>query len=53
MDEIRTEFLKALDVVGMVWLTQLCNIAWTSGAVPLDWQIRVLVPIFKKGVCSN
>ncbi|TWW73387.1 hypothetical protein D4764_15G0007810 [Takifugu flavidus] len=55
-DEIRPEFLKALDVVGLSWLTQLCNITWTSGAVPLDWQTGVVVPLFKKGdrrVCSN
>ncbi|TWW74493.1 hypothetical protein D4764_14G0004960 [Takifugu flavidus] len=47
VDEIRPEFLKALDVVGLSWLTRFCNIAWTSGAV---------VPLFKKGdrrVCSN
>ncbi|TWW54863.1 hypothetical protein D4764_0100890 [Takifugu flavidus] len=39
----------------MSWLTRLCNIA-TSGAVPLDWQTGVVVPLFKKGdrrVCSN
>uniref|UniRef100_A0A8C6KY55 Reverse transcriptase domain-containing protein n=1 Tax=Nothobranchius furzeri TaxID=105023 RepID=A0A8C6KY55_NOTFU len=56
VDEIRPEFLKALDVVGLCWLTRLCNIAWTSGAVPLDWQTGVVVPLFKKGdrrVCSN
>ena len=56
MDEIRPEFLKALDVVGLSWLTRLFNIAWTSGAVPLDWQTGVVVPLFKKGdrrVCSN
>ncbi|TWW77358.1 hypothetical protein D4764_12G0007480 [Takifugu flavidus] len=56
VDEIRPEFLKALDVVGLSWLTRLCNIAWTSGAVPLDWQTGVVVPLFKKGdrrVCSN
>uniref|UniRef100_A0A8C6M0A0 Reverse transcriptase domain-containing protein n=1 Tax=Nothobranchius furzeri TaxID=105023 RepID=A0A8C6M0A0_NOTFU len=56
MDEIRPEFLKALDVVGLCWLTRLCNIAWTSGAVPLDRQTGVVVPLFKKGghrVCSN
>ncbi|TWW77340.1 hypothetical protein D4764_12G0007300 [Takifugu flavidus] len=41
---------------GLSWLTRLCNIAWTSGAVPLDWQTGVVVPLFKKGdrrVCSN
>ncbi|TWW69735.1 hypothetical protein D4764_18G0005410 [Takifugu flavidus] len=56
VDEIRPESLKALDVVGLSWLTRLCNIVWTSGAVPLDWQTGVVVPLFKKGdrrVCSN
>ncbi|TKS65493.1 LINE-1 reverse transcriptase -like protein [Collichthys lucidus] len=56
VDEVRPEFLKALDVVGLSWLTRLCNIAWTSGAVPLDWQTGVVVPLFKKGdrrMCSN
>ncbi|TWW77032.1 R2DM Retrovirus-related Pol polyprotein from type II retrotransposable element [Takifugu flavidus] len=56
VDEIRPEYLKALDVVGLLWLTRLCNIAWTLGAVPLDWQTGVVVPLFKKGdrrVCSN
>ncbi|TWW64140.1 hypothetical protein D4764_03G0011480 [Takifugu flavidus] len=46
-DEIRPGYLKALDVVGLSWLTRLCNIAWTSGTVPLDWQTGVVVPIFK------
>uniref|UniRef100_A0AAR2LJT3 Reverse transcriptase domain-containing protein n=1 Tax=Pygocentrus nattereri TaxID=42514 RepID=A0AAR2LJT3_PYGNA len=56
VDEIRPEMLKALDIVGLSWLTRLCNIAWTSGTVPLDWQTGVVVPIFKKGdrrVCAN
>uniref|UniRef100_A0A674NZS3 Reverse transcriptase domain-containing protein n=1 Tax=Takifugu rubripes TaxID=31033 RepID=A0A674NZS3_TAKRU len=56
VDEIRPEFLKALDVVGLSWLTRLCSIAWTSGAVPLDWQTGVVVPLFKRGdrrLCSN
>ncbi|TWW71222.1 hypothetical protein D4764_17G0007050 [Takifugu flavidus] len=48
-DEIRPGYLKALDVVGLSWLTRLCNIAWTSAAVPVDWQTRVVVPIFKSG----
>ena len=56
VDEVHPEFLKALDVVGLSWLTRLCNIAWTSETVPLDWQTGVMVPLFKKGdrrVCSN
>ncbi|KAK3548671.1 hypothetical protein QTP70_016417, partial [Hemibagrus guttatus] len=56
VDEIRPEYLKSLDVVGLSWLTHLCNISWQSGTVPLDWATGVVVPLFKKGdrgVCSN
>ena len=35
--EVCPEFHKALDVVGLSWLTRLCSIAWKSGVVPLDW----------------
>ncbi|TWW64942.1 hypothetical protein D4764_22G0005890 [Takifugu flavidus] len=55
-DEVRLGYLKALDVVGLSWLTRLWNIAWTSGAVLLDWQTGVVVPTFKSGdqrVCSS
>ena len=45
VDEICPEFLKALDVVRLSWLTRLCNIAWSSGAVPLDWQTGMVVPL--------
>ncbi|KAK3509655.1 hypothetical protein QTP70_008402 [Hemibagrus guttatus] len=54
--ETHPEYLKSLDVVGLSWLTRLCNIAWQSGTVPLDWVTGVVVPLFKKGdrrVCSN
>ncbi|KAK7915621.1 hypothetical protein WMY93_011382 [Mugilogobius chulae] len=56
VDKIRPEYLKSLDVVGLSWLTRLCNIAWRTGTVPLEWQTGVVVPLFKKGdrrVCSN
>ncbi|KAK3515689.1 hypothetical protein QTP70_028465, partial [Hemibagrus guttatus] len=56
VDEIRPEYLKSLDVVGLSWLTRLCNIAWRLGTVPLDCATGVVVPLFKKGdrrVCSN
>ncbi len=49
VDEIRPEYLKSLDVVGLSWLTRLCSIAWRSGTVPLGWQIGVVVPLFKGG----
>ncbi|KAK3506799.1 hypothetical protein QTP70_028368, partial [Hemibagrus guttatus] len=56
VDEIRPKYLKSLDVVGLSWMTRLCNIAWWSGTVPLDWATGVVIPLFKKGdrrVCSN
>ena len=46
VDESRPEYLKSLDVVGLSWLTRLCNIAWQSGTVPLDWQTGLVVPLF-------
>ncbi|XP_013872670.1 uncharacterized protein LOC106523692 [Austrofundulus limnaeus] len=49
VEEIRPEMLKVLDVVGLSWLTHLFNIAWRTGTTPVEWQTRVVVPIFKKG----
>ncbi|KAK3549592.1 hypothetical protein QTP86_005249 [Hemibagrus guttatus] len=46
VDEIHPEYLKSLDVVGLSWLTRLCNIVWRSGTVPLDWAARVVGPSF-------
>ena len=56
VDEIRLEMLKGLAMVRLSWLSHLFNIAWRSGTMPVEWQTRVVVPIFKKGdrrVCSN
>ena len=30
-------------------VTRLFNVAWRFGSAPVEWQIGVLVPIFKKG----
>ncbi|KAI3377438.1 hypothetical protein L3Q82_008416 [Scortum barcoo] len=49
VDEIRPEYLKSLDVVGLSWLTRLCNITWRLGTVPLVWQTGVVVPLLKRG----
>lgn len=37
VDEIRFEYFKFLDVVGLFWLIRFCNIAWRFGIVFLDW----------------
>lgn len=50
------EFFKTLAVVGLFWLTRLWNVVWRSGVVRLNWQTRVVIPIFRKKdqrVCSN
>lgn len=52
-DEICHKFFKVLDVVGLSWLIWLCNSAWTSGMVPLEWQAGVMVPLLKKCVLEE
>lgn len=49
VNEICPEFSKALGILELSWLIQLCSVAWSSGAVPLDWQTGVVAAIFKKG----
>ncbi|KAL1249738.1 hypothetical protein QQF64_020743 [Cirrhinus molitorella] len=47
---------RDFDVLGLSWLTRLCNIAWRSGTVPLDWATGMVATLFKKRdqtVCSN
>lgn len=41
VDEIRHEMLKALDIIGLFWLTYLLSVMCRSGIVPVEWQIRV------------
>jgi len=48
VDVIRPEMLKALDIVGLSWLTRLFNVAWSLGTAPV-----VVVYIFDQMVCSN
>ena len=48
-DEIRSEMLKALTGEGVLWLTQVGQVAWKFGKIHGDWQTGVIIPIFKKG----
>ena len=55
-DEIRPEMLKALTGEGILWITQVCQVAWKLGKTPRDWQTGVIIPIFTKGYrkqCTN
>jgi len=49
VDEIRPEMLKALDIVGLSLLTCLFSVVWRSGTVSVEWQTRLVVPMYKKG----
>ena len=56
VDEIRPEMLKALTGKGILWLKQVCQVAWKIGKNPRDWQTVVIIPIFKTGYrkqCTN
>ncbi|KAI3368498.1 hypothetical protein L3Q82_025511, partial [Scortum barcoo] len=48
VDEIRPEYLKSLDVVGLSWLTRLCNIAWRIGDSASGVANRGGGPSFKR-----
>ena len=55
-DEIRPEMSKALTGEGILWLTRVYKVAWKLGKTPKDWQLGVIIPIFKKGdrkQCTN
>lgn len=40
------ERLKALYMLGVVWLTHLFNTVWRSGVLPFYWQFEMVIPIF-------
>lgn len=55
-DGIGVEMLKALGEDGLKLLHKIVNTAWNSKKIPRDWEIAVIIPIFKKGdptICNN
>lgn len=55
-DNITGEMLKNMGGKGVQLLTKICNMAWEEGRVPKDWEVGVIVPIYKKGDrrdCNN
>ena len=49
MGEICFEMLKALNMVGLSWLTHLFNVTWRSETTPVEWQTGVVGPIPREG----
>ena len=46
-DEIRPEMLKVLAREEILWVVQVCQVAWKFGKTPRDWQIGVIIPILR------
>lgn len=52
VNEIRPEMVKALDKVGVMWLTCLFCVAWRAGALPLacrHWVFPLYIYIYISG----
>ncbi|XP_072395090.1 uncharacterized protein [Diabrotica undecimpunctata] len=47
-DKITAEMLKKMGDRGIELLTKVCNRAWSQCQIPKDWEVRVILPIFKK-----
>ena len=48
--------LKAMTGEGILWLTQVCQVAWEFYKTPRGWQTGVIILIFNKGdrkQCTN
>lgn len=55
-DGIAPEMIKNLGVKGLEGITKLFNKMWEEEKIPKDWEIGVLLPIYKKGDrrdCAN
>ena len=45
--EVVGEMLKAAGKKGIKRLTELCNQVVREGAIPREWELSTLIPIFK------
>ena len=52
-DEIRPEMLKGLNHEGVLWLTRVRQVAWSSAKVPKDWQTGAIIPLHRRGTGVN
>lgn len=55
-DGITAEMLQNLGEGGVNMLTELCRKVWKEEKIPKDWEVGIIVPLYKKGdkaVCNN
>lgn len=55
-DKITTEMIKKMGGKGITMLTKLFNKIWRKEEIPRDWEIGIIIPIYKKGdnkECKN
>jgi Reverse transcriptase (RNA-dependent DNA polymerase) len=55
-DKITSEMLKNMGEKAAKLLLQLYNTAWRQEIIPSDWEVALILPIFKKGdskQCNN
>ena len=55
-DEITPEMVKYMGPHGEQLLLAVLQLAWRYKSIPRDWELAIIIPIFKKGdnrECSN
>ena len=52
-DNITAETLQNMGENGLEMLTELFNKIWEEEWVPKDWEVGIVIPLFKKGNISN
>lgn len=48
-DRITVEMIKKMGENGLQMLLQIINMAWQKEKIPKDWEIRLILPVHKKG----
>ena len=52
-DNITAEMLQNMGENGFEMLTELFNKIWEEERIPKDWEVGIVIPLFKKGDISN
>ena len=52
-DNITAEMLQNMGENGLEMLTELFNKIWEEERIPKDWEVGIVIPLFKKGNISN